>query len=242
MNWTVHEVSEKTGVSIRALQYYDRIGLLAPAGYTEAGYRLYDEASLERLQQILLLRELEFPLKDIRAMLKSPDFDREKALEQQIELLTLKKEHLEGLIAFARNLRKPGGKTMEFDAFDKSRLEEYAAQAKAAWGHTEAYREYEQKSRGRISVQQEALSGQMMEIFREFGKIRDQDPAGDAAQALVETLRGFITEHYYTCTPEILAGLGRAYGAGGAFTENIDAAAGSGTARFAARAIGAYCS
>ena len=98
---TVKEVSRLTGVSIRALQYYDRIGLLHPAGYTEAGYRLYDDRALERLQQILLFRQLEFPLKEIGRILSSPDFDRNKALEQQITLLTMRKEHLEKLIGFA---------------------------------------------------------------------------------------------------------------------------------------------
>ena len=81
---TVHEVSKLAGVSIRTLQYYDKIGLLHPTGYTDAGYRLYDDADLERLQHILLFRELEFPLKDIKAIINSPDFDRSKALEQRI--------------------------------------------------------------------------------------------------------------------------------------------------------------
>ena len=102
---TVHEVSRLAGVSIRTLQYYDKIGLLHPAGYTDAGYRLYDDTELERLQHILLFRELEFPLKDIRAILDSPDFDRSKALEQQIELLKLKKEHLDNLINFALGIK-----------------------------------------------------------------------------------------------------------------------------------------
>lgn len=87
---TVNEVSKRTGVSIRTLQYYDKIGLLRAAGRTEAGYRLYDDAALERLQQILLFRELEFPLKDIQKIVENPAFDRQKALEQQITLLTLK--------------------------------------------------------------------------------------------------------------------------------------------------------
>ena len=98
---TVHEVSRLTGVSIRALQYYDKIGLLPPAEYTESGYRLYDDASLERLQQILLFRELEFPLKDVKEIVNSPNFDRSKALKQQIELLMLKKEHIENLIGLS---------------------------------------------------------------------------------------------------------------------------------------------
>ena len=78
---TVNEVSKLAGVSIRTLQYYDKIGLLKPAEYTESGYRLYDDTALERLQQILLFKELEFPLKDIKEIIMSPDFDKKKALD-----------------------------------------------------------------------------------------------------------------------------------------------------------------
>ena len=114
--WRVNEVSKLTGVSIRTLQYYDKIGLLHPANYTEAGYRLYDDAALETLQQILLFRELEFPLKDIKEIISSPDFDRRKALDQQIELLRLKKEHIENLIDLAREIKLSGVKKLTFDA------------------------------------------------------------------------------------------------------------------------------
>ena len=78
---TVNEVSKLTGVSVRTLQYYDKIGLLSPASYTEAGYRMYDEKALERLQHILLFKELQFPLKEIKGILDSSDFDRNRALE-----------------------------------------------------------------------------------------------------------------------------------------------------------------
>ncbi len=88
---TVNEVSKLTGVSVRTLQYYDKIGLLSPAAYTESGYRMYDDASLERLQHILMFKELQFPLKEIKEIINSSDFDRNRALEQQIEFLTLKK-------------------------------------------------------------------------------------------------------------------------------------------------------
>ena len=121
---TVHEVSLLSGVSIRTLQYYDRIGLLPPDGVTEAGYRLYGEKALERLQQILLFRELEFPLKDIARIVNAPDFDRAKALSQQIELLTMKKEHLEGLIVHARKILGTGEKTMDFNAFDTKKMDD----------------------------------------------------------------------------------------------------------------------
>ena len=155
---TVHEVSKLAGVSIRTLQYYDSIGLLQPAEYTGAGYRLYDDTALETLQQILLFRELEFPLKEIRGILRSPAFDRQKALSQQIELLQLKKEHLEKLIELARGIQSAGVKQeMDFSAFDTKKIDEYAAQAKAAWGDTPAYREYERKSEHRTKAETAAL-------------------------------------------------------------------------------------
>ena len=238
---TVHEVSALTGVSIRALQYYDKIGLLHPTKHTEAGYRLYDDAALERLQQILLFRELEFPLGEIKSILQSPDYDRDEALEQQLRLLTLKKEHLENLITFARGLQQIGGKKMDFSAFDTKEMDAYAAEAKRRWGNTDAYAEYSEKSRGRSTEAQAALGEGLMLIFAEFGKLKEEDPASPQAQALAKRLQAYISENYYRCTPEILNALGTMYGAGGAFTENIDKAGGEGTAAFAARAIRVYC-
>ncbi|MCI8513839.1 MAG: MerR family transcriptional regulator [Lachnospiraceae bacterium] len=238
---TVHEVAKLAGVSIRTLQYYDKIGLLHPAEYTGAGYRLYDDTDLERLQQILLFRELEFPLKDIQKIIKSPDFDRNRALEQQIALLTLKKERLEKLIDLAREIQTTGGNHMDFSAFDTSKMEEYAARAKASWGDTPEYKEFLKKSEGRSSEEEEAIGRRMMSIFAEFGEIRHTDPASGEAQALVKKLQDFITEHFYCCSDEILSGLGAMYAGGGDFTANIDKAGGEGTAAFADRAIRIYC-
>ena len=238
---TVNEVSKLTGVSIRTLQYYDKIGLLHPAKYTEAGYRLYDEAALETLQQILLFRELEFPLKDIKEIISSPDFDRRKALEQQIELLTLKKEHIENLIDLAKGIKLLGVRKMNFDAFDTSKINEYAAQAKASWGKTSAYKEFEEKTKGRTKEEDQRVYQGMIDIFGEFGQIRNTDPASGEAQALVKKLQDYITEHMYTCTKEILSGLGKMYAGGGDFTTNIDRFGGEGTAVFASKAIEIYC-
>ena len=238
---TVHEVSRLTGVSIRALQYYDKIGLLHPAEYTEAGYRLYDDAALETLQQILLFRELEFPLKDIKKIIGSPGFDRSKALEQQIRLLKLKKEHIENLIDLAIGIKAIGVRQLTFDAFDTRKIDEYAAQAKASWGTTPAYREYEEKSKGRTKEDNMKIHQGMVDIFAEFGAIRNTDPASEEAQALVKKLQDYITQHMYTCTKEILGGLGKMYAGGGDFTKNIDSFGGEGTAEFASRAIEIYC-
>ena len=238
---TVQKVSKLTGVSIRTLQYYDRIGLLHPTEYSDAGYRLYDDAALETLQQILLFRELEFPLKDIRKIIESPDFDRGKALEQQIELLTLKKEHIENLIDLARGIKLLGGRHLKFDAFDTKKIDEYAARAKASWGNTLAYKEFEEKSKGRTKEQDRDISRGMMDIFAEFGAIRTTDPASEEAQALVKKLQDYITENFYTCTDEILNGLGKMYSGGGEFTKNIDSYGGEGTAEFAHQAIEVHC-
>ena len=238
---TVNEVSKLTGVSIRTLQYYDKIGLLHPAKYTEAGYRLYDDAALETLQQILLFRELEFPLKEIKEIIGSPDFDRSKALGQQIELLKLKKEHIENLIELAEGIKLLGVRNLKFDAFDTRKLDEYAAQAKASWGQTPAYKEYEEKAKGRTREEDKKIYQGMIDIFAEFGAIRKSDPASGEAQALVKKLQDYITEHMYTCTNEILSGLGKMYSGGGDFTKNIDSFGGEGTAEFASKAIGIYC-
>ena len=204
---------------------------------TQAGYRLYDEAALERLQHILLFKALEFSLKDIKEILDSPDFDRSKALEQQIHLLELRKEHLQNLIDLARGIKAIGVKHMSFEAFDTRKIDEYAAQAKASWGTTDAYKEYEQKSAGRTKEAQQKLNVEMMHIFAEFGKIKDMPPESAEAVALAKKLQNHITENYYTCTDEILLGLGTMYAGGGDFTKNIDKVGGEGTAVFAYEAI-----
>lgn len=238
---TVHEVSALTGVSIRTLQYYDEIGLLPPARYTEARYRLYDEAALERLQQIMLFRELEFPLKQIREILENPAFDRQKALDQQIELLTMKRERMDNLIRMARTIKLTGGIMMNFEAFDKKKLEEYADRAKAAWGATPAYREYEEKNSGKSLGEIKSAGEGLMALLAAFSGMKAGGPAAPEAQEQVRWVQDYITEYYYTCTDEILSGLGRMYGSGGEFTENIDRAGGPGTAEFAAKAIRVYC-
>ena len=102
--YTVHDVSKRSGVSVRTLHHYDAVGLLKPAAVTPAGYRLYDADCLQRLQNIMFLRELQFSLKAIGEILDSPDYDPQKALAQQIELLELQKDRLERIIKQAKKL------------------------------------------------------------------------------------------------------------------------------------------
>ncbi len=114
---TVKDVSEITGVSIRTLRYYDEIGLLKPTELTEAGYRLYDNKALEKLQEIMFFRELEIPLADIKEMMENPDYDREQALSAQKTLLEHKRNRLNGIIELIADVTK-GVNTMSFEAFN----------------------------------------------------------------------------------------------------------------------------
>ena len=239
---TVGEVSALTGVSIRALRHYDRIGLLPPAAVSEAGYRLYDESSLERLSAILIFRELQFPLKDIRAILDSPVYERNRALDQQIELLRLKAEHLENLIDLAKGIKLLGVKYMNFTAFDTQKIDEYARQAKASYGQTAEYKEYMQKSAGRTREEEKQLGMELMALLAAFGGMLDMDPASEIPQAQVAKVKAFITENMYACSDGILRNLGRMYAGAESMRDNIDAAGGLGTAEYAHRAIEAWCS
>ena len=234
---TVHEASQISGVSVRTLHHYDAIGLLRPTAVTEAGYRLYDDTALARLQSILLFRELAFPLKEIKRIMDDPQFDQDTALEQQIRLLELQQERLSRLIDLARETMKTGVTHMDFTAFDNSKLEQYAAEVKERWGNTAAYQESSQRP---AAEQKEAAAG-LMAQFARMGRLRTGDPAGQEAQAAVRELQQFITKHFYTCTPEILAGLGQMYTADDRFRASIDAAGGEGTADFAGKAIAVYC-
>lgn len=116
---TIKQISDLTEISVRMLHYYDKIGLLRPSTVTDAGYRLYDDESLETLQQILFFKELEVPLKRIREILDSLQYDKIQTLQKQKKLLSLKRDRLNGLIALIdKNLK--GGNTMSFKEFDMS--------------------------------------------------------------------------------------------------------------------------
>ena len=144
MRLSISEMAKLTGVSIRTLHHYDHIGLLCPETAADSGYRWYGAADVERMQQILFYRELDFPLKDIRDILADPQYDKQEALRRQRQLLLLKRERLDGLLELLdANLK--GERTMEFQGFDATELEkarrQYADEAKARWGHTDAWKE-----------------------------------------------------------------------------------------------------
>lgn len=238
----VHEVAKLTGITARTLHYYDEIGLLKPTKVTESGYRLYDDTALNLLKNILLFRELEFPLKEIKAILNSPNFDPSEVIAQQIKLLELQYKHIGELITFTREVQKKGVTAMNFDVFDRSEIEKYEAEVKAKWGNNNAYQEYKQKDIVRNESSDSEIANELLTMFSELGELKHLTPNADEVQNKIAALQKFITDNYYLCTNEILSELGKMYVCDERFRNNIDKAGGDGTADFVKQAIVVYCS
>ena len=243
MRFSVSETARLTGVSVRTLHYYDQIGLLSPGMVTETGYRYYGKEEIGRLQQILFYRELDFSLKDIMKIMCTSDYDKSEALQKQQELLRLKKDRLDRLIGLLDDLLK-GEDTMSFKEFDKSDIEkakaEYEEEVKQRWGKTDAYRQNQEKSAGYSESDWNTIMQKSEIILQKFAQHMEEDPGTDKVQELVKEWQTFITEFYYDCTNEILAGLGEMYTADERFQKNMDKFQ-AGTAEFMSRAIRIYC-
>ena len=240
MKMQIKEFAEFAGVSVRTLHYYDEIGLLVPASVDrDTGYRFYDEDSLLRMQEILFYRELDFPLKTIADILSSPSYDKNKALKEQKKLLTLKKERLERLILAIDGAVK-GENVMK--AFNNTEFENYKAEAQEKWGKTDAYKEHAEKTKDYSKDKWNSLAEGMDNIMAEFAVCMKNGEEADspAAQEMVKQLQEHITQNYYHCTKEILAGLGQMYVADERFKNNIDKHA-DGTAQFICEAVTIYC-
>ncbi|MBE6892358.1 MAG: MerR family transcriptional regulator [Ruminococcaceae bacterium] len=236
----VTEVSKLTGISIKTLHHYDKIGLLKPTQVTGAGYRLYDENAIKRLYNILLFKELRFQLKDIKKILDNPKFDPTEALSRQIELLEIQKKHLGELIDFAREIQEKGVSDMNLELKIRNELKNYKDEAFEKWNETAAYQEFKEKNKDKNDNDMVKTAKEMMNIFAEIGSIKDLLPEDESVQREILRLQNFITENYYTCTNEILKGLGQMYTADERFKKNIDNAGGPGTADFVQKAINIY--
>ncbi len=240
MKMQIKDFAELTGVSVRTLHYYDEIGLLKPAFVDEfTGYRFYDESSVIRMQEILFYRELDFSLKSIGEILLSPNYDKEKLLAEQKNLLVLKKERLERLIYAIDNAMK-GENVM--NAFDNNDFEKYKAEVQERWGNTETFKEHQEKTKGYSKDKWNGLTDEMNGIFKEFSICmkNGDEPFSENVQELVNGLQNYITENYYNCTKDILSSLGQMYVYDDRFKNNIDKQ-GDGTAEFVSEAIKVYC-
>jgi len=149
---TISQVAELTGISTRTLQYYDEIGLLKPSELTPSGYRLYSDEALQKLQQILFFKELDFKLKEINEILQKPEFDKVEAFKKQKKLLCLKRDRIDKLIELLDRLEK-GEHCMSFKEFDLSEYIEALEQFKNQkeddvikhWGSIENFNQLIQK-------------------------------------------------------------------------------------------------
>lgn len=244
MKMSVKDFSVYSGVSVRTLHYYDEINLLKPDFIdTENGYRYYSERAAERMLEIHFLKELDFSLKEIAAIISSPDYDKKEAFRKQKKLLTIKKERIEGLISALEEAEKGGIPMKEFNnsEFDKVKAQ-YADEVKARWGSTAAYKESEKKAASMTGGEkQNALDG-MSFIMAEFSEVMNKgfSPESETVQSLCRKLQQFITDNFYTCTMEILSGLGEMYVLDGRFKESIDKN-GNGTAEFIRDSLRVYC-
>ena len=239
----ISEVAKLTGITVRTLHYYDEIGLLKPSEITEAGYRLYSREDLEILQQILFFRELDFPLSQIKEIMNNPNYDKEEALKKQKELLIQQRQRIEGLIKLIEK-RIEGDNNMSFKEFDMNEIEEnkkkYAKEVKERWGTSKAYEESEKKTSSYNKEKWGDINQETSEIFKGFAELRNSDPGSEEVQELVRRWQKYITDNFYTCTNEILSGLGLMYVEDERFKENLDKN-GEGTAKLMAEAIKIYC-
>nr|WP_202111749.1 MerR family transcriptional regulator [Saccharibacillus sp. WB 17] len=240
----VKEVSQLAGISVRALHHYDEIGLLRPERTAEAGYRLYAEQDLERLQQILFFRELGFTLQEIRGILDDPAFDRLEALELQRRLLERKLEQTRRMIDnIDRTIRHAKG---EIGMTDEQRFEgieftndPYEREARERWGDA---RIDESKKKLAEAARTPGLSAELQREWEErvqsLAGIRHEHPASLIAQQEIGRWCDFL-HHFGTYSPEALAGLGRLYTEDERFTAHLDRY-GAGLAAFMGAAMEEY--
>ncbi|WP_164013351.1 MerR family transcriptional regulator [Pyxidicoccus trucidator] len=244
MALTVSQVARLAKISVRALHHYDEIGLLSPSERSEAGYRLYTQVDLQRLQQVLFFRELGFPLEEVRRILGDPSFDLRSALLMQRQLLSERSARLDALLgavdAALDALEK--GKSMDqekmFEAFGDFDPTKYEAEVKERWGDTEAYKESARRTSRYTKQDWTAIKEEMDRIQKSLAELlgAGRAPTEAAAMDLAEEYRQHISRWFYPCSYVMHRGLGEMYVADQRFTENIDRVR-PGLARFLREAI-----
>ncbi|MCM3494148.1 MerR family transcriptional regulator [Paenibacillus lactis] len=209
----VKDIVQITGITSRTLQYYDRIDLFKPTHLTEKGYRLYDRSSLEKLQTILFLKELDFSLKEIADILKLTRQEQNQILKEQRQALILRKERLETIMA-ALEEYVSGNDISNLQLFNSTSVlplkEQYANEAKFFYGETEAYKEFNETMEELSPDDKEESFQAMEEIFKQIVSCIDQDPSSDEVQQLIEDWKQNLMQ-FMTCDAELLACIAHTY-------------------------------
>jgi DNA-binding transcriptional MerR regulator len=243
---TVGAIARLAGVTVRTMHHYDEIGLVAPSGRTDAGYRTYGHAEIARLQEVLFFRELGFALDEINEIVSRPAYNRALALDRQRELLEARAERMLAMIdavdRAARAERTGVQMTNEemlevFGDFDPAQYED---EAKERWSETDAYRQSAQRTARYTKQDWEQLGQEADAINQRFlALMAAGTPAeSDSAMDVGEEHRAHITKWFYDCPKTMHAGLGQMYIADERFQERIDKA-GVGLAEYSAAAIAA---
>ena len=250
MLYKVKEVADLVGVSVRTLHYYDKIGLLKPESVNSSGYRFYNKDDLERLQQILFFKELDFSLQEINDILNSPSFDREHALSAHRDMLLEKKMRLEKIIiSVEKTIRSIKGeiemdnKDM-FNGFDitdiEKHKEKYADEVKQKYGKTNAYEESQRKTSKYTKNDWDIIIKSQNEIYIKLADLMDKGIENEEVQKVVGEWRQHINNNFYTCSAEIFRGLAQMYIYDERFTNNIDKIK-PGLATFLSESMEVYC-
>lgn len=234
----IKEVAELARVSVRTLHHYDEIGLLKPDEITEAGYRIYTEANLDTLQQILFFKELGFPLKEIKEIMGKSDYDRQKALQMHKQMLLEKRHQIDKmLLTIDKTIAHTKGElTMtnkeKFEGFDFSN-NSYEQEARERWGSEKV-----DEANAYIAGMTENQQQQFNDIFRKLAAIRDLSPSSKEAQELIKEWYDMLnTISKYSL--DAFKGLGQMYVLDERFTNNIDQF-GEGLAVFMSEAMAYY--
>ena len=246
--YKINEVSKLTGVSIRMLHHYDKIRLLEPSKRTHSNYRMYNDDDIARLYQILLFKELEFPLQEIKQILDDKDFNREEVLKAQRNHIFEKKQRLERILeSIDDTIESLGGNVMSKDNFKafgyeevKKHQEKYKEETEKRYGKSDAYRESQGKTSKYSKNDWENIMQEAGAIYEELYKLMDKDPSDEKVQELIQKWRNHITTNFYNCTIEIFRGLALMYVGDERFTKNIDKY-GEGLAKFMSDAMNIYC-
>lgn len=216
---TVGEVAALARVTVRALHHYDEIGLVQPSGRSEAGYRLYDEGDLERLQQVLFYRELGFALDDIGELMASPDFERGTALREQRRLLEEQGERLRAMIEAvdAAIAAHQGGYRMNdqemFEVFGDFNPREFGAEAEERWGDTVPFKQSRERAKDYRKEDWLRITAEAGAINESFAEALDAGVAAtsERAMGLAEDHRQHIVRWFYDCSPELHRNLAEMY-------------------------------
>jgi DNA-binding transcriptional MerR regulator len=215
-NYTVSQLARMAGITVRALHHYDHIGLLEPAGRTESGYRLYGERELLRLQQILLFRELDLPLSEVRSILDEPGFDPLEALQNHRQVLQRRMDRLGRLLTtidktIHRLTEGDMGMTDEelYEGLSKEQIERYQREAREMYD-PELVRESEQRVRKMSKARREAIKAEGDQVTRSLAALMDREPSDAEVQVWIARHHAWI-ENFYPCSAEVYRGLGQGY-------------------------------